>query len=362
MKDMSIYVHIPFCEKKCHYCAFNSFCANEKMREEYVNMLCDEMARRKVDNPIKTIYIGGGTPSILSNELLDQLVNAIYDNFNVYENAEFTIEANPSSITEDKIKKWKELRINRVSVGVQTLNDKSLKRIGRLHDKKLALESIKLVRKYFDNVSADLLIGLEDEKNVCRHARELLSIGIKHISCYLLEVYENTKLSEMIKAGQYMPLDDDKTIASFNKLANYIQDMGLERYEISNFCYPGYESQHNLNYWDRGEYLGFGLGAHSFCNNVRSKNAEKLDEYKVGIVECEYLTEKDIVEEVVMLGLRCKLGVNLLKLKNLGYDILANEYCEEYVKQGILLKNDDVLKLNPIYYHISNTIISNLLP
>ncbi len=362
MQDLSIYIHIPFCERKCHYCAFNSFCADEQMREKYLDMLCAEIMRRKVENPIKSIYIGGGTPSVLSESQIERVVKTIFDNFNVYDNAEFTIEANPSSISDNLLKKWKELRVNRVSIGVQSLNDKSLKKIGRLHDKKMALEKIKLVRKYFDNVSADLLIGLEKEKDVCRHARELLTLGVKHISCYLLEVYENTKLSQMIKTGQYLPLDDDKTIFSFNKLANYVQDMGLERYEISNFCYHGYESQHNLNYWARGEYLGFGLGAHSFFNDVRSKNADKLDDYKAGIVECERLSQRDEIEELIMLGLRCKLGVNLDEIKNLGYDVTQNQYFEEYLKQGILIKKGEHLFLNPIYYHVSNTIISNLLP
>lgn len=362
MQELSIYIHIPFCEKKCHYCAFNSFCADEQMREQYIDLLCSEIERRKVENPIKTIYIGGGTPSVLNEKQIERIVKKIYDCFNVYEDAEFTIEANPSSINENLLKKWKELRVNRVSIGVQSLNDKSLKKIGRLHDKKVAMEKVKLVRKYFDNVSVDLLIGLEKEKDVCRHARELLALGVKHISCYLLEVYENTKLFQMIKSGQYFPLSDDKTIFSFNKLANYVQDMGLERYEISNFCYPGYESQHNLNYWARGEYLGFGLSAHSFLNNIRSKNADLMDDFKSGIVECENLSEKDVVEELIMLGLRCKLGVSEEDVKNFGYDITQNHFYNDYLKQGILKKENGVLYLNKIYYHVSNTIISNLLP
>lgn len=362
MRDLSIYVHIPFCEKKCNYCAFNSFCADYQIREMYIGMLCDEIVRKKVENPIRTIYFGGGTPSILDEKQIEKIVKTIYDNYNVYEDAEFTIEANPSSITENLLKKWKELRVNRVSIGVQTFNDKSLRKLGRLHDKKMAVDKIRLTRKYFDNVSADLLIGLEQEKNVCRYARELLGLGVKHISCYLLEVYDNTKLSQMIQEKQYLPLDDDKTIMCFNKLANYLQDMGLERYEISNFCYPGYESKHNLNYWERGEYLGFGLSAHSFFNSVRSKNADKLDEYKAGISECEYLTQKDKIEEIIMLGLRCKLGFSIEEVKQMGYDISENSYYKDYLNQGVLKFIEGRLFLNPVYYHISNTIISNLLP
>lgn len=362
MQDLSIYIHIPFCEQKCHYCAFNSFCANEKMREDYVDLLCEELIRRKVDLPIKTIYIGGGTPSLLTEKQIEKIVGVLYKNYNVFEDAEFTIEANPNSLNESLLKKWKSLRINRISIGVQTLNDKSLKKLGRLHDSKMAIEKVKLARKFFDNVSIDLLIGLEHEKNVCRYAREMLRLKVKHISCYLLEVYENTKLDQMIKTGNYLPLDDDKTIIAFNKLANYLKDMGLERYEISNFSFPGYESKHNLNYWSRGQYLGFGLSAHSFYNNIRSKNADKLDDYKSGIVECENISKKDEIEEIIMLGLRCKLGVDIEKLKEFGYDISKNSYYLDYLNQGILKQTDNFLYLNEIFYHISNTIISNLLP
>ena len=173
---LSIYVHIPFCEQKCNYCAFASFCAKEDQIEKYIDLLCNEIKKRKTDRPIKTIYIGGGTPSILSERQIEKIVSTIFDNFNIYENAEFTIEANPNSITEGKLLCWKKLRVNRVSIGVQSLNDKSLKKIGRLHTKKEALSKIKLTRHYFDNVSADLIVGLEGEtgKDLCRYASELL--------------------------------------------------------------------------------------------------------------------------------------------------------------------------------------------
>lgn len=364
MQEISIYVHIPFCERKCNYCAFSSFCGSENQIEKYLDKLCDEIARRKCDKLVKTIYIGGGTPSILNENQIERVVKMIYQNFNVDKSAEFTIEANPNSITESLLQKWKELRVNRVSVGVQSLSDKSLKKIGRLHDKKTAIEKIKLVRKYFDNVSADLIVGLENEtgKDLCKYAKMLLELGIKHISCYLLEIYENTKIYQMIKMGQYKPLDDDKTIDSFNKLSNYLVDSGMERYEISNFCFEGYESRHNLNYWKRGKYLGFGLGAHSFENEKRYYNLANFADYEQEKIEVEQLTENEKIEEIIMLGLRCKLGVDLTKVKSMGYDWQANSYYKDYILQGVLLQKGDVLYLNPTFYHISNTIISNLLP
>ncbi len=364
MKELSIYIHIPFCEQKCNYCAFASFCANEKQKEEYIDLLCKEIKTRKTKRPVKTIYIGGGTPSVLTETQIERIVVTLFENFDVYEDAEFTVEANPNSITENFLQKLKELRVNRLSVGVQSLKDKSLQKIGRLHDKNMAIEKIKLARKYFNNVSADLIVGLENEngKDLCRYAEKLLSLGVKHISCYLLEIYENTKLYQMIKNKEYCPLNEGQLIGAFNKLSNYLQDKGMERYEISNFAFEEYESKHNLNYWQRDEYLGFGLSAHSFLDGIRSCNASNFEDYKLGKTEIEKLTTKQQVEEIIMLGLRCKLGVNLSELKKLNYEIEKNDYFQDYIKQGIIKLKNDRLFLNPVFYHLSNTIISNLMP
>ncbi len=363
-EDLSIYIHIPFCERKCNYCAFASFCASGEQIEEYIDLLCDEIKRRKCNRNVRTIYIGGGTPSILSEAQIEKIVGCLYENFNIYDNAEFTIEANPNSITEEKLLMWKKLRVNRVSVGVQSLSDKSLKKIGRLHNHKMVLEKIKLARKYFANVSVDLIVGLEGEtgKDLSRYAMEILSLGVKHVSCYLLEVYENTKMYSLVQEKKYKPLSDEQTIDAFNKLSNYLVDKGMERYEISNFAFEGFESQHNLNYWARGDYLGFGLGAHSFEGCRRYFNADTLSGYKDGKVEEENLSKEEILEEIIMLGLRSKIGVSVGKLLELGYDITKNEYYQDYLRQEIIKEEDGVVKLNPVYYHLSNTIITNLLP
>lgn len=365
MREISLYVHIPFCEQKCNYCAFNSFCAEESEIDFYIKNLVKEIERRKVENCVlKTIYFGGGTPSFLNENQIKKIVDAIYENFDVYEDAEFTLEANPNSITDEKLLVWKSLRVNRLSVGVQSLNDKSLKKIGRLHNKKIALEKIKLARKYFANVSTDLIIGLEKEngKDLCQYAKMLLELGVKHISCYLLEVYENTKLFQMIEEKKYNPLSDENTINAFNKLSNYLQDAGMNRYEISNFAFEGFESKHNINYWQRGEYIGFGLSAHSFIEGVRYQNANDIDGYFSGSIFVEKISLKEQIEEIIMLGLRCNLGVELNDLIKLDFDIKENPFFEDYLKQGILSEKDNKIYLNPIFYHLSNTIISNLLP
>lgn len=363
-REISIYVHIPFCEKKCNYCAFNSFCAGGDEIENYINVLCEEIKNRSVNfnaAQVKTIYFGGGTPSILTAEQFEKIVSTIFASFDVKSDAEFTVEMNPNSITQQLLATYKKLRVNRISVGVQSLSDKSLQRIGRLHDRKTALEKIKLARKTFANVSADLIVGLQDEdgKTLCRYARELLALGVKHISCYLLEIYPNTPIFEMIKRGKFVPLDDEQTISAFEKLSSYLQDAGFERYEISNIALPGFESKHNLNYWARGEYLGFGLSAHSFVGNVRRENAGKMDDYVKGKFSSEVLTEQEENEEKIMLGLRCKLGVNLKDLKNC--DLTQNPSFKDFLSQGILKQSGDVVTLNPLFYHVSNSIISSLI-
>ncbi len=405
-QDLSIYIHIPFCERKCAYCVFNSFCAGEEERERYVDLLCKEMAARKTDRPISTIYIGGGTPSVLSEGQIEKIVKAIYANFNVQKFAEFTIEANPNSITQQRLEKWRGLKINRLSIGVQSLKDSSLHKIGRLHSRRMALEKVALAKKFFNNVSCDLIVGLEGEsgKVLCKHAKELLELGVRHISCYLLEVYQNTPLFSMIAKKKYAPLSDDEMVAAFHKLALFLQDEGMQRYEISNFAAEGFESKHNLNYWKRGEYLGFGIGAHSFLDGRRSENAGTLPDYENIVQKCEFsscdgeqvpessldfaqddkrwhgikkpeaqseknnwifekfetLSQSEENEEKIMLGLRCSLGVDISELQ--GYDLTKNPYFEEYISQGILRQNGNIVTLNPLFWHLSNTIISNLLP
>lgn len=360
MKDISIYVHIPFCEKKCIYCAFNSFCASETQKNEYVDLLCKEIIERKTDRPLKTIYFGGGTPSTLSPSQFKRVVDTIFDNFNVYDNAEFTVEVNPNSVNDELLSLYKSLRVNRISVGVQSLSDKSLSKIGRLHTKEMALEKIKLIRKQFSNVSCDLIVGLENEngKMLCAYAKQLLSLGVKHISCYFLEVYENTPIFKLIKDKKYFPLSDDEQVSAFNKLSNYLIDSGMERYEISNFAFPEFESKHNLNYWKRGEYLGFGLSAHSFVDGVRSENASTVEDYKLGKRTTEILSVSDEDEEKIMLGLRCNLGFDLKSLKKI--NLSENPYFNDYLKEGILIQNGSLIKMNPLFYQMSNTIISNL--
>lgn len=359
---ISIYIHIPFCESKCIYCAFTSFCASKEDKERYVEFLLKEIEKRKVKNPIQSIYIGGGTPSVLTTRQIEKILNCVKVNYKILDNAEVTIEVNPNSIDEEKLKDYKNMGINRLSVGVQSLNNNSLKKIGRLHSKKQALHALKLARKYFDNISADLILGLQGEKfkKVKRHVKTLIKNKINHISCYMLEV-QTPNFSNLIAQKKYLPLDDDTVAKVYEKLVKFLRKKGYTQYEISNFAKDGKLSQHNLNYWKVGQYLGFGVSAHSYYNNIRFYNSDNFEQYYAGDVSQETQTSKTLAEEIIMLGLRCCLGVDLKNLQKLGYDVSKNAYFEDYVHKQILYIKDGKMFLNPKFYAVSNIIISNLI-
>ena len=360
--SLSLYIHIPFCERKCNYCAFVSFCEGEIEQQIYIDFLVREIENFKTERYVKTIYIGGGTPSVLPIFMLKKVFNAIYSNFKVAEDAEITIEVNPNSIDEEKLKEYKKLGVNRISVGVQSLKNSSLKRIGRLHDRRCAIDAVKLISRYFDNISADLILGLEKDKNAVHYAKKLLSLGVKHISCYMLEIHENTKIFEEIKNKKYQPQDDNDVVKEYYKLISYLEKHGVMQYEISNFAKNGYESRHNINYWTLGSYIGFGVAAHSFYNGIRKENANSLKEYYAGKNIEEKENEKTTAEEMIMLGLRCFAGVNILKLKQLGYDIQENKYYQDFIGRWILIEKEGQIYLNRYYLHLSDYIIEKLLP
>lgn len=359
--ERSIYIHIPFCERKCNYCAFVSFCLGESERKKYLSSLFDEMDSY-LGETVKTIYIGGGTPSLLTSEEIFQIFSKLKEKFKIKEDAEITIEVNPNSVDEEKLKAYKAVGINRISVGVQSLSDRTLKSIGRLHTKKEALDALKLIGKYFDNISVDLILGLQGEKSVVRYARKLLKFNVKHISSYMLEVHENTKLFDEVRTKKYLPLDEKGVTKSYEKLVKFLSKRGFRRYEVSNFSRAGYESRHNLNYWSYGEYVGLGVSAHSFLNGKRLANADTLQDYYARKRSVETITADVEIEERVMLGLRCEVGVDKARLKALGYDIAKKENYQKFLQDGIIREEGEKFYLLPAYYKFSDYYILNLLP
>lgn len=360
--DISIYIHIPFCERKCSYCAFVSFWLSYAERERYINSLLDEIDNFSTTKKVKTIYLGGGTPSLLSKDEIFAIFSKLREKFDIDKNAEITIEVNPNSVDEEKLRAYKAVGINRISVGVQSLSNKTLKSIGRLHTKEEAIEKLKLIVKYFDNISADLILGLSGEKSVTSYAKNLIKLNVKHISSYMLEIHENTKLYLEVQDKKYRPLDEKGVAKSYDKLVKFLKKRGFVQYEISNFALAGYESKHNLNYWNYSEYVGFGVSAHSFLSHKRMANADTLQGYYKRERKEEKITKDMEIEERIMLGLRCYLGVDISTLRKLGYDIQKNDNYQKLLKEGEIVEDGGKFYLLPKYYKFADYYILNLLP
>ena len=364
---LGIYVHIPFCESKCHYCAFASFVKREEEQERYISSLIEEIENFSKDNnqEIDTIYIGGGTPSILSLQLMQKLIDCLKNSFVWNEKLEFTIEANPCSLTEEKLKLYKENGVNRISLGIQSLEDEKLKKIGRRHNKEKAIEKIKLASKYFENLSCDMLIGLPDmnENQFLSQIEWLATNDVKHISAYMLQVEEGTPLVKMIDYKEISLPDDDECVEVYTNMTKLLSGLGFKRYEVSNFAKEGYESRHNLKYWIGEEYMGFGLGAHSYFKGQRFANPSSFDDYYARKISYkEDITTQVKIEEHIMLGLRCYKGIKIDFLKTNGYDITQNKNYIDFKEKGILLEKDNKAYLNSDFYGVSNYIIASLIP
>lgn len=364
---LGIYVHIPFCESKCYYCAFSSFVRDENQQERYINSLIEEIKEfaKQEKREIDTIYVGGGTPSIISIPLMQKLFDALKENFIWHESLEFTIEANPCSLTEEKLEFYKKQGVNRLSLGIQSLENDKLKAIGRRHDSFEAINKIKLAGMYFDNLSCDMLIGLPDmDKDKFLWQINLLTdLNVRHISAYMLQLENDTKLLKMVENKEINLPDDDECVDAYEDMVKLLAKKGFERYEVSNFAKFGYESRHNFKYWTGEEYVGFGLGAHSYLNGTRMANSSTFDcYYKRELSQKEILTEHQKMEEHIMLGLRCKAGISKEFLKKYGYDIEKSDKYIEFKEKGILNENEDKISLNPDYYGVSNYIIASILP
>ena len=332
---MQLYVHIPFCKSKCRYCDFNSYaCFDNTTILRYLNALNKEIALagdKYSHAKIDTIYIGGGTPSVLDENDVKSIADTIKNHFDLSPLTEWTIECNPESITESKLKAYRDIGINRISIGVQSLDDRNLKAIGRIHSSAVALDKIKLANEYFDNVSCDLIIGLSyDDENSVREEVSTLAPLVKHISMYELIVEDGTPLKGMVERGEIkLPCDDDTQLL-FETAMDEAKKWGLERYEVSNFAKDGLISKHNFGYWTREEYLGLGAGAYSLVKtadgskplnketrfaNVKDvnqyidyiENSQKFDD--IDRIDVEYLSEKDVRNEKIMLSLRTTRGV-----------------------------------------------------
>ncbi len=321
---MELYIHIPFCKKKCDYCDFYSIIPSvEYNPTSYFPYLLKEIELASIkykEKEITTIFIGGGTPSVLSSEQIKTLFKVINHSFNLSGVKEVTIECNPESANEDFFKTCKECGVDRISIGVQSLSDKNLKAVGRLHDKKTALECLKLANSYFKKVSCDIIVGLPfDTSELVKNEVNELAEYVNHMSCYELMLNPETPLYSKYICSEIKLPNDDEVASLFDTAVQTLKENGFERYEVSNFR-KTHESLHNKGYWQREEYLGFGPGAHSFIkekDEIRFENKEDICTYisKINTAntypyqEIEILSQKDIKEEQIFLGLRTKEGI-----------------------------------------------------
>lgn len=393
MNDYSIYVHIPFCCSKCYYCDFCSFVDNQKNIDNYFKCLKKEIINKKIKNKIKTIYFGGGTPTSVNKKYLINILKIILNNFNVDKNAEITIETNPNTLNKETLQSLYDAGFNRLSIGVQTTNKKSLEYIGRIQNKKLLKKyknniknNLKIAKKIgFNNISTDLILGLPfNNDKYLKKDLKFLTKYCNHISTYMLMVEKGTKL-----ASFDLNIDeiDENSARQYELVCKYLKHKNFEKYEISNFAKEGTYSKHNLNYWNRGNYLGFGLSAHSFVSPYRFANTNDLQKYisyyknltsntrrkkedeivdlskKNDIVSGEKLTAKEMAEEKIMLGLRCKLGLDLDEFKTEFFDIRKKKSNEIdlLLKQGLIYFDNNILRLTDKGFLVANQVILKLM-
>lgn len=348
-KPASVYIHFPFCKSKCSYCTFNSI-TDLSLKEKYINKLLEEISNTKINSPIDTIYFGGGTPSLMSEDEIKLLVNKLKEKNKIIYDYECTIEVNPESISAEKLATYKEVGINRISVGIQSLQDFELKSMNRIHTSSEAINKLELVSKFFDNISCDLIVGFKENKTLIDTVEKLKKYA-KSLSIYLLSFDEKTLLNPQ---ETYIVKNEDECIDRYNELIDHLLNIGYVRYEISNFAFPGYQSKHNMKYWLRGTYYGFGAGAHSFISekNLRYSNSDTIENYLNDKGKSyEQLTVKDIYEEEIMLGLRTIYGI---EKKHVNEKILAK------YKGYYLLKNDKFM-LNSKGMNIMNRICLDIV-
>lgn len=371
----AIYIHIPFCIKKCIYCDFFSVPYDESTAYAYTYALCKELFLKKhLGSKLKSVYIGGGTPSLLPDECFRHILSCLKDNYELSQGTEITVEANPGTISKSKIYLLLYLGINRLSIGVQSFNNKELKVLGRIHTSRESLQSIQLIRKAgLRNFSIDLIYGIPAQS--FNSWSESLSKAVEcspaHISTYELTPEKGTILFDLISnptlnnvSTLKMP-PEDSILDMYNHTIDSMASNGYGQYEISNFAKPRFQCIHNLNYWNRGEYIGAGAGAHSFVNGLRSRNVEDIHTYinklNMGVIPEEdkmCLTLQDSIREWIFLGLRKTEGISIRRAQNEGLDILLAG--REMIDSGHIEVRGDALRLTGKSVVISNTVITKL--
>ena len=358
--EIGIYVHIPFCKKKCDYCDFISYCNKDNLIEKYVEAMKKEIESQNIKPEITTIYIGGGTPSYIDSKYIIQIMNKIKEK-NVSPNAEITIEVNPGTVTMEKLEDYRSCGINRISIGLQSTNDTLLKEIGRIHDFKQFLETYKMAKKVgFKNINVDLMLGLPNQriKDLKESLEQILKLKPKHISVYSLIVEDGTPIANKIEKGELQLPDEELERNMYWFVKNTLELNGYKHYEISNFAKKGYESKHNLNCWNQKEYIGIGVAAHSYRDITRYSNTENIEEYIENVKKGEFNKNKiihevqkedDAKKEFMLLGLRKIDGIKISDFKNKFGDnpiYLYRNELKKLVDEKLLIIDNNNIRLS----------------
>jgi len=373
VRSISVYVHIPFCIRKCNYCNFYSIRAQRGTIEKYVDAVVKEINLRKdllLDRKIKTVYLGGGTPSLLNPHLLEKIIDTLYQISSFHKNVEITLEVNPETVKKEKFYEFKRIGINRISLGAQSFNDSSLELLGRLHNSEKIKDSFRTLRELnFENINIDIIMGipLEDERDFLHTLEETVKLNPEHVSVYSLEYHEDTPLYLDAIEKKITPIPKELERKLYIKTLNFLNENGYVHYEISNYSKPGNESKHNLNYWLGNEYIGFGASSVSYFNGVWTKNEEiyhfleKINKGIIPIRRIEKLSEDKKKRMLFILNLRLIKGVSLKKYR---LDDFPPEFINKLTtlqKMNLLVKDGETIKLSNEGILLSNEVFSLLI-
>lgn len=373
MTAAGLYLHIPFCSSRCSYCDFATGLYQTELAERYVRALVAEIqASRYSDEHVDTIYFGGGTPSLLAPAQLEQIIATLYDRFAIDPGAEVTLEINPGSVTDEKLRAFRSLGVNRASFGAQTFDDAELAKLGRSHSSAETLKTFSSLRSAgFDNVSFDLIAGLPGQTLAGwqRNINQALDLSPEHLSFYLLEVHSGTPLAEHIRRGIQPEPDDDLAGVMYQWMLEQAAGAGYEHYEISNLCRPGFHSRHNTKYWTAEPYYGFGCSAHSYDGAARRwsnqrevlKYVTDVERGESQVVDEQQLSPREVRAEALFLGMRLMQGVDMRRYReSFGID-LRDEHREDldrFCKAGLLELDGDLIRLTRTGALLSNEVFA----
>jgi len=367
-KYPGLYIHIPFCIKKCLYCDFVSYTNCDALFDSYIDAVIKESEQYR-ETVAETVFVGGGTPTVLSATQLKRLICGIRKNISLTDDAEFTFEANPKTLTEEKCKTLAECGVNRLSIGVQSFSDTELKLLGRVHDSECAKATLKLASVYFKNINADIMTSLPGQtyESVIKSISEAINCGITHLSCYSLIIEENTPFYEMYSSGTLKEADEDDDRKIYSAASEFLAKNGFEKYEISNFAKPGFKCRHNIKYWTTNEYIGLGCAAHSYLDGTRYENTTSLEEYIKN--PCVHknktnLSTDDKISEYNMMCLRTMKGIETKEFYErfaIDFDKMFERQLKKYTSAGFIKKTDTGYALTNKGIDVSNAVMCEFI-